>query len=150
MPANTSPIWTNTPNVASVQISPSTANVNTQAPGTIGTNSFLAFSAGTNGSYLQKVRFVFTSTTGSISSVATTLQVYISSISTGVTTTANTALISQVQAATQTISAVTTAPYLIEVPLNIAIPTGRFILVSQSVAQNANAAWEATVFGGDY
>lgn len=150
MPANTSPIWTLTPNVGAVDITNTVANVNTIAPGTIGTNCFLAFSAGADGSYLQKIRFSFVSTTSVISSVATTLQVYLSTINTGATSAANTDLIAQVQAAAQTVSAVTTAPYPIEIPLNFAIPTGRYLLVSQSVAQTTNSNWNAIAFGGNY
>jgi hypothetical protein len=150
MPANTSPIWTLIPNVGNVDISTTAANVNTTAPGTIGTNCFLAFTSGVNGSYLQKVRFSFVSTTSVISSVNTTLQVYLSSINTGATSAANTDLLAQVQAAAQTVSAVTTAPYQIEIPINFAIPASRYILVTQSVAQTTNANWQALVIGGDY
>jgi hypothetical protein len=150
MPANTSPIWTLTPNVGFADITTTTANVNTAAPGTIGTNCFLAFTSGADGSYLQKIRFSFVSTTSVISSVATTLQVYLSTINTGATSAANTDLITQVQAAAQTVSAVTTAPYQIEIPLNFAIPTTRYILVTQSVAQTTNANWQAMVIGGNY
>lgn len=150
MPANTSPIWTLTPNVSAAKITTTTANVNTTAPGTIGTNCFLAFTSGANGSYLQKIRFTFVSTTSVISSVATTLQVYLSTINTGATTSANTDLIAIVQAAAQTVSAVTTAPYSIEIPLNFAIPASRYILISQSVAQNTNSNWQGVVIGGDY
>lgn len=150
MAANTSPIWTLTPNIGATDITNTVANVNTTAPGTVGTNCFLAFSSGVDGSYLQKIRFNFVSTTGVISSTATTLQVYLSSINTGATSSANTDLITQVQAAAQTVSAVTTSPYLIEIPLNFAIPASRYILVTQSVAQATNANWQAMVFGGNY
>jgi hypothetical protein len=150
MAANTSPIWTLTPNVSGVDIATSTANVNTTAPGTIGTNCFLAFTSGADGSYLQKIRFSFVSTTGVISSVNTALQVYISTINAGATTSANTDLIAHVQASAQSISFVTNAPYSIEIPFNYAIPANRYILVTQSVAQNTNANWQALVIGGNY
>ena len=150
MAANTSPIWTLTPNVGFADITTTVANVNTTAPGTIGTNCFLAFTSGVDGSYLQKIRFSFISTTSVISSVATTLQVYLSTINTGATSSANTDLIAQVQAATQTVSVVTTAPYVIEFPFNYAIPANRYLLVTQSVAQNTNANWQAMVIGGNY
>lgn len=150
MAANTSPIWTLTPNIGATDITNTVANVNTTAPGTVGTNCFLAFTSGVDGSYLQKVRFNFVSTTGVISSNATTLQIYLSSINAGATSSANTDLITQVQAAAQTVSAVTTSPYLIEIPLNFAIPASRYILVTQSVAQATNSNWQAMVFGGNY
>jgi hypothetical protein len=150
MAANTSPIWTLTPNVSGADITNTVANVNTSAPGTIGTNCFLAFTSGADGSYLQKIRFSFVSTTSVISSVNTTLQVYLSTINTGATTSANTDLIAQVQAAAQNVSNVTTVPYVIEIPFNYAIPANRYILVTQSVAQTTNANWHAVVIGGNY
>jgi len=150
MPANTSPIWTLTPNVSHADILTASTNINTTAPGTVGTNCFLAFTSGVEGSYIQKFRFSFVSTTSVISSVATTLQVYSSTVNTGVTTTANTDLLAIVQAAAQTVSAITTAPYQIEIPFNFAIPANRFLLVAQSVAQNANSNWQGLAIGGNY
>ena len=150
MAANTSPIWTLTPNVGFAGITNTVANANTTAPGTIGTDCFLAFTSGVDGSYLQKVRFSFTSTTSVISPVATTLQVYLSTINTGATSSADTSLIAQVQAAVQSVALVTTAPYQIEIPFNFAIPASRYILVTQSVAQTTDANWQALVIGGDY
>jgi len=150
MAANTSPIWTLTPNVSHADILTASTNVNTTAPGTIGTNCFLAFTSGVDGSYIQKFRFSFVSTTSVISSVATTLQVYSSTVNTGTTTTANTDLLAIVQAAAQTVSAVTTAPYQIEIPFNFAIPANRFLLVAQSVAQSANSNWQGLAIGGNY
>ena len=75
---------------------------------------------------------------------------YSSTVNTGATTTANTDLLAIVQAAAQTVSAVTTAPYQIEIPFNFAIPANRFLLVAQSVAQNANANWQGLAIGGNY
>jgi hypothetical protein len=151
MAANTSPIWTLTPNVGWAQIPNTFANVNTISPGVIDTGTVLAFSAGVDGSYLQKVRFQFTSTTSVISSVATTLQIYLSTVNTpAALNVVNTTYLTGVQAAAQTLTTVTTAPYVIEVPLNFAIPASRYILVSQSAAQTANSAWQATVIGGNY
>lgn len=150
MAANTSPIWTLTPNVSHADILTTSTNVNLAAPGTIGTNCFLAFTSGADGSYIQKFRFSFVSTTSVISSIATTLQVYSSTINTGATTTANTDLLGIVQAAAQTVSAVTTAPYQIEIPFNFAIPANRYLLVAQSVAQSTNANWQGLAIGGNY
>jgi hypothetical protein len=150
MAANTSPIWTLTPNVSHADILTTAANVNTAAPGTIGTDCFVAFTSGADGSYLQKIRFSFVSTTGVISSIAATLQVYSSTVNTGATTAANTDLLAMIQTSVQTVSQVTTAPYPIEIPFNFAIPANRYILVAQSVAQNTNANWQALVIGGNY
>ncbi len=57
MPANTSPIFTLTPNVGAVAIS--TANANRDGTGTIGT----VFTAGANGSRISKIQIKATVTT---------------------------------------------------------------------------------------
>lgn len=147
---NTAPIFSGTPRVSSVQIGQASTNVNSQTGGTIATNTFLAFTPGTNGSYLQKIRFQFTSTTNTVSSVATVFKVYLSTVNTGSPTTSQIFLIADVQAPAQTVGTTATSAYPIEVPLNFPVPTGYYVLVGQTVAQNANSAWVATVFGGDY
>jgi len=147
--ANTSPIWSAAPDVGRVVIDQASTNVNTNSAGTIGTNTFLAFSTGTDGSFIQKIRFTFTSTTSAINSVATTLNFYISTVSSGSPTAAQATSLQGVQAAAQTLTA-TTPPYIIEVPLDIGLPTGYHILVGQTIAQSANSNWNAIVFAGDY
>ncbi len=147
--ANITPIWTAASDFGTVAIDQASTNVNTSAPGTIGTNSFLAFSSGTDGSFLQKIRFTFSSTTGAINSVATILNIYISTVSSGAPTAAQASYLQGVQAAAQTLNT-TTPPYIIEVPLNFGIPSGRHILVGQTIAQAANSNWNAIVIAGDY
>lgn len=150
MAPNFNPIWTLIPNVSGVDITATAVNVNTIAPGTIGNSCFTAFTAGANGSYIQKIVFSFSSTTSVISSIATVLQVYSCTVNTGATTAANTDLIKVIQVPAQAITAVTTAPVQFEIPFNYGITPNRFLLVAQSVAQNANASWQALVIGGDY
>lgn len=149
--ANTAPIFTLTPRFSGTRI---TATVNnSQGNGTIGTDHFLAFTAGANGSYLQKVRFTLTGATTNTASVAGILRVYLSTQSSGAITSANTWLIQEVTAATQTPNVVTTltgATYPIDVPLNFAIQAGYDILVSVSAVAGANTVWVATTYGGDY
>lgn len=147
---NTAPIFTGTPRVGITSIQQTSTNVNSSAPGTIGTNSFLLFTPGTNGSYLQKIRFQFTSGTNTVSSVATVFKVYLSTVNTGTPTVSQVGLIADIQAPAQTVTTTATSAYPIEVPLNVAIPSGYFVLVGQTVAQNSNSAWVATAFGGDY
>jgi hypothetical protein len=148
---NTAPIFSGTPRVSSAQITTTSTNVHTSGgSAVVGTNIFLAFTPGASGSYLQKIRFQYTSTTGVISAAATVFKIYLSSVNTGTPTTAQLSLIVDIQSPAQTISAVTTSAYPIEVPLNFAIPTGYFIMVGQTVAATTNGTWVATVFGGDY
>lgn len=147
---NTAPIFSGTPRIVNTQIS-ATATTNSQTTGgNIGVNSNLVFTSGASGSYVQKIRFQFTSTTNLINSAATLLKVYYSTVNTGTPTVSQIALIADVQAPAQTIGAVTTSAFPIEVPLNFAMPANTYLLVSQTVAPTANSNWVATVYGGDY
>jgi hypothetical protein len=151
MPANIAPIFTGTPKISGTRIT--TAQNNSQGTGTIGTDIFLAFSAGANGSYLQKVRFILGGATANTASNATVLRVYLSTQASGSTTSSNTWLIQELSAAPQTpnvITAVSTPIFPIDVPLNFAIPTGYYILVGASAITSANTVWTVTTYGGDY
>lgn len=148
---NTAPIFTGTPKVSFTTID--AAQNNSQGTGTIGTNIYLAFSAGASGSYLQKVRFTLTGATANTASTAAVLRIYLSTVNTGATTDLNTFLIQEVTAASQTPNVITTltgATYPIDVPLNFAIPSGHYLLVGASAVTSANTVWVASVYGGDY
>ena len=147
MPANNSPIFTGTPRVSSVRVSAATTV--SDGTGTVGTNMFLAFTPGTNGSYLQRVRFSLSEATMSTASAAATLRVGIATANTGTLTTANYFLYQEINCAAQT-PTTTASSYPIDIPLNFAIPSNQYVMVSTSVAPNANTAWVATVIGGDY
>lgn len=147
MPANNSPIFTGTPRVSSVRISAATTA--SDGTGTVGTNMFLAFTPGTNGSYLQRVRFSLSESTMSTASAAATLRIGIADTTTGTLTTSNYALYQEVNAATQT-PTTTASSYPIDVPLNFAIPSNKYVVVSTSVGLTTNTAWVATIIGGDY
>lgn len=147
MPANNAPIFTGTPRTSSVRISAATTA--SDGTGTVGTNMYLAFTPGANGSYLQRVRFSLSESTMSTASAAATLRVGIASTNTGTLTTGNYFLYQEINAATQT-PTTTTSSYPIDIPLNFAIPSNQYVMVSTSVAVTANTAWVATVIGGDY
>ena len=59
MAQNFNPIYTLTPNVSSVKITTTAALVRSDgsAANAIGTDQFLAFTAGASGSFVQRVRF---------------------------------------------------------------------------------------------
>lgn len=147
MPANTSPIFSVTPRTSSVRVSAATTA--SDGTGTVGTNMYLAFTPGTNGSYLQRVRFSLSESTMSTASAAATLRVSIATTNTGTLTTANTFLYQEINAAAQT-PTTTSSSYPIDIPLNFAIPSNQYVMVSTSVAASANTAWVAMVIGGDY
>jgi hypothetical protein len=147
MTANTSPIFSVTPRTSSVRITSNLAA--SDGTGTVGSTVFLAFTPGVDGSYLQRIRFSLSESTMSTASAAATLRVSIATTNTGTLTTANTFLYQEINAATQT-PTTTGSSYPIDIPLNFALPSGQYIIVSTSVAPTANTAWVATVIGGDY
>lgn len=150
MPANTSPIYSLTPNVGMKAITTAAVEVGSDGAGTLDTSHFLAFSAGANGSFVQKIRFNCIATAAAVTSVATTLRIYLSTVNTGAITAANTFLLGEVSVPAVVASHSTNGTPYYDFPLNFAIPTGRYIHVSQHVAQTASQNWNAVVFGGDY
>lgn len=147
MPANNSPIFTGAPRVSSVRITSNLAA--SDGTGTVGSTVFLAFTPGANGSYVQRVRFSLSESTMSTASAAATLRIHIATTNTGTLTTSNTFLYQEINAAAQT-PTTTASSYPIDIPLNFALPSGYYLIVSTSVAPSANTAWVATVIGGDY
>lgn len=157
MSANKEPIFTLIPNIGTAKIPTTYAQPkNNGASAATGVDfMILAFIAGAEGSYVDKVRFHSVASTAATNSVPTTLRVYLSSVaapetpSVG-TTAANTQLLAEISAPLIASGHSTIATNYIEVVLGIVIPTGKYIHVSQHVAQTTNQQWQATVFGGDY
>ena len=158
MPANTQPIYSLTPNVGTVLLGTTSAQVKSDGT-SAGSGTDLmygAFASGSNGSFVQRVRFSTVASAANTTGVATVLRIYLSTVSTtvgsaaGATTSANTFLLAEISVPAIASSHSTNATNYYEVVLNIPIPTGRWILVSQHVAQTTNQAWNAKVFGGDY
>jgi hypothetical protein len=115
---------------------------------------YSAFASGSNGSFVQRLRFSTVASAAAVNSVATTLRIFLSTVSTavgsaaGATTSANTQLLAEISVPIISSSNSTNATNYYEVPLNIAIPTGRWILVTQHIAQTTNQQWQATCFRG--
>lgn len=147
MAANTSPIFGKTPKLSSVLVT--AANTSSQGGGTVGTDIFLAYTAGSNGAYVTRVRLIPTATTPT-TTTATVARVFVSSVTSGTTASTDTFLIAE-----QTLAAIAAdnatvgvSPYdfVIEAP----IPAGYAILVTNHAAPAANTAWRAVVFATDY
>jgi len=143
MPANTSPIFTLTPEVMwSVNmILANTTNLSAN------TNNYLVMSAGTNGSYVQKIRFRHQST-NLTSSQATVVRVFINNGGV-VTNPINNTLWDEITIAANTVSQVAASANY-ELPLNFALPAGYTIYCTLGSALTAGTGIQATVIGGDY
>lgn len=148
MPANTDPIYTKRGDIQAIAVT--AANTSSQGGGTVGTDIFLAFVAdATNGSFVREVRWSLAESTIGTASTATVGRVFISSVSSGTTTSSNTHLLQEVALASQTPSS-TAAGVPIVVPLNLMLPAGFAILVTNHAAPAASTHWKAIVIGGDY
>lgn len=149
MPANTNPIFTLTPNVGTAKVT--AANTNSMGTGTVATDIFKAFTAGANGSFVTRVRWNPCASTAGTATTATVGRVFFSTVGSGATTGGtDTWLIGEVTLVAQTADSSSAATSPIEVMVNMAIPTGSFIHVTNHAAPAANTHWQAAVIGGDY
>jgi hypothetical protein len=137
MPANTQPIFSVTP---SVEWSVSMVAFNATTDLTTGT-TYSVFTGGTNGSYVQKIRFRHQGTNS-----ATVVRVFINNG--GVTTTAsNNTLYDEITLAANTIVQ-NAASINYELPLGFALPAGYRIYCTFGTSTTGGII--ATVIGGDY
>lgn len=144
MPANTSPIFSIAGDAqwTSLMTAANTGHVS-------GTTSYLVFTAGSNGSFVQKIRFRHFSLNALTSNAAPTVaRVWINNGS-DVTVAANSTLWDEITIAAMTYSAAAAlANY--ELPLNFALPATYRLYVTLGTAPTLNTAIQATVIGGDY
>lgn len=148
MAGNTDPIYTKQGAIGAVAVT--AANTSSQGGGTVATDIFLAFTAdATNGSFVREVRWTLGESTIATASTATVGRIFISTVTSGSTTSSNTHLWQEVALAAQTPSS-TAAGVPIVVPLNIILPAGYTILVTNHAAPAANTHWKAIVIAGNY
>ena len=136
MPANTSPIFPLTPQVAFTTIT--AANTATDGTGTVAT----IFTAGANGGRVDYIRCRALGT-----NVATVLRVFINNGSTNATAT-NNALFEELTLPVTTASNTADTGGDSDVALNLSLPTGYKINVVLGTA--VSAGWKVTAVGGDY
>ena len=126
-----------------------TANTKSDGTGTIGTDMLLLFTAGANCAF---IRSVILSPQGSanVSTTATVARIYLSTVSSGATTNANTTLYRELALASQSVAHATAATFSLEVAFGFAIPANSTILVSMQNAALASSSWGFYCIGGDY
>jgi uncharacterized protein with beta-barrel porin domain len=151
MAAGTTPIFTIVPEIgANIWLPATTANTKSDGVGTIGTDMLLLFTSGADGSFLNKIRFSPSASVAATATTASVIRVYLSTQSSGATTNANTHLIGEIAAPSQTADQTTTATNYLELPLGFAIQTGYSVLFSMHHAAAANTSWKGVCFAGDY
>lgn len=155
MSNNYQPIFSGVPSTPSGgQLTNSSPTAVTKSDGVftaIGTDCIKVFtSAATYGSYLSSIRFSPYASVASSVTTATVFRIYLSSITSGATTAANTWLIDEFAVAGQTAAQPTISSYFFERPVNRALPPGYTILVSQHAVAAANTGWQVVPFAGDF
>jgi hypothetical protein len=149
MAGNSDPLFSKAGKIGAVAVT--AANTSSQGGGTIGTNIFLAFTAdATNGSFVREVRFMPAATAAGTATTATVARVFISSVTSGATTSSNTHLFADIALGSQTADSTTSGTFPVIVLMNIALPPNYTILVTNHAAPAANTHWKCTVVGGDY
>ena len=138
MPANTQPIFSIAGEAQWSSEAITAANTTTDlTSGTI----YAIFTGGTNGSYIQRIRFRHLGT-----NIATVARVWINNGST-TGTAANNTLWDEITLAANTLSQ-TAAAINYELPLGFALPAGYVIYVTLGTA--VAAGFKVTIIGGDY
>lgn len=142
-----SPIYTQTPRFDSALVTAGYAQSTTA--GVIGTDSFLLFTAGANGSYIAYVSFMAVATTPT-TTTATVGRVYVSTVNSGTTTSANAELIKEVNLPATAAGNATAAQTEVVIQIERPLPSGTYLLVTNHAAPAANTNWRANVWAGDY
>lgn len=154
MPANIDPIFTATPNIGKVKIGTTSAQVKSSgiSAGTGTDLMYKVFTAGPNGSLLEKIQFRSVAAAAAVAGVATCLRAYLSTVSdpTTGTTADDTHLIGEIYVPAAVASHSINPAGLYEMYLDMVIPANHYVHVSQHVAQTANQSWQALAIGGDY
>lgn len=150
MAANVQPIFILTPKAPAVSIT--AANVKNDGAGAgIATDMFILHTAGSNGSYIGRVRFVVSASAASTASTATVGRVYRSTQTSGATTNANTTRIDEIAIASITADAPTVQTPFYEIIINSFLNANETLLVSTHHAPAASTAVHALLMGsGDY
>lgn len=148
MAGNGIPQFTKNGAIGSVLVT--AANTSSQGGGTIATNIFKAFTAdATSGSFVEYVRFSATATAPT-TTTATVARVFVSSIASGATTSADTYLVAEMALPATAADNASTAVNPFDIAINMRLPAGWTILVTNHAAPAANTAWRLLVVGGDY
>lgn len=130
-------------------LSTSNGAASTGVSGTTGEMILCATGDATNGSYIQRIRLRWVASAAT-TTTAVTARFYISTVSSGATTSANTTQIEEIVCGIQNAASVTVATFPYEIACNFVLPAGSFLLASVGAKPAANTELHVTVFGGNY
>ena len=149
MAANTAPCFPLSPNIGAAIIG-GTANVKSDGAGTIATDIYKIITGGTNGTWIKSVRLSPFASVAATATAATVLRLFISTKTSGATTSADTFLWQETAAAAQTADQTTTSTFYFEVPFGLWLPANYTILGSSHIINATNTGWIAIAIGEDF
>lgn len=151
MAVTATPIFGQTPNRSgALWVNGSTANTRNDGVGTVGTDIMLAYTAGANGAYIDRIRLHPVGLVAATATTATVARIYLSTIASGATTATNTKLWQEVSCPAQTTSQTTTGTSPIDIPMGIRIKASDTILFSMHHVAAANTGWQVQVLATDF
>lgn len=150
MPANTSPVFTLTPNIGVGKVT--AALTDSAGTGNITTPTlFVVCTIGANGSFVKKVRWNPTASVAATTMTQTVGRVFASTKNSGATTGGtDTWLLGEVNLPAVSADHSTAPTNPIELMINDVFPSGYYILVSNHIVPAANTNWQAMCFAGDF
>lgn len=128
------------------------ANTNSDGTGNLTTPTMynLVAADATNGTYIDFIRTMPVASAASTATTATVIRFYISSISSGATTNADTFCIGEVAVPAITADSPTVANNPIDFVCQFRLPAGTYLHCSTHAVAAANTKWEVTAWGGDF
>ncbi len=126
------------------------ANTSSSGTGTIGTDIWKIITGGTNGTWVDVVR-IMAQSTAPASTTATMGRIFVSSVTSGATTAANTFLIEEVILPIVAAASATIAQNAYDVKIGFRLPPNYTLLFTTHDAPATTTSWRATALGaGDY
>lgn len=156
MGANTDPIWSRNGLLGTADITNSaTALTTSNGAASTGVTTasgemFVCATAdATNGSYIANIRLRWVASAPT-ATTATVVRLYVSSVSSGATTSANTDCIEEIVMGVQNAANASTATFPYDIPCGFILPAGKTLLASVHQKPAANTEIQIIVRGGNY
>jgi hypothetical protein len=126
------------------------ANTSSMGTGTIGTDIWKIVTGAAEGTWIEKVRLMALATTPT-ATTATLGRLFVSSVSSGVTTSADTFLLDEISLPIVAADSALVPQNCLDILVNFRLPFGYTLLFTTHAAPAANTNWRATALGGgDY
>lgn len=150
MASNATPNFVKNGIISAVRVT--AANTSSEGGGTIGTDIFLVQVAdATNGSFIESVRWIGRASAANTALSATVGRLFVSSKSSGATTSADTDLLMEITLPTATGDSSTAATPWYDLAVNVRLEAGQTLLATTHAAPAASSSYASmSLGGGDY